>query len=94
MTQMLLLPFYLWVFIGQEAWVFIGQEAAEIVEVGPFLEAFLVLIVVPLVIAIILQLLAKKSVVSHKIIQFSAWLPVPFMALTLFVVVASQIGKL
>ncbi|SCX40623.1 arsenic resistance protein [Lysinibacillus fusiformis] len=86
MTQMLLLPFYLWIFIG--------HEAAEIVEAGPFLEAFFKLIVIPLVIAIIVQLLAKKSIVGHTIIQFSAWLPVPFMALTLFVVVASQIGKL
>lgn len=85
-TQMLLLPFYLWIFIG--------HEAAEIVEAGPFLEAFLELIVIPLVIAIIVQLLAKKSVVGHTINHFSAWLPVPFMALTLFVVVASQIGKL
>ncbi len=86
MTQMLLLPFYLWIFIG--------HEAAEIVEAGPFLEAFFKLIVIPLVIAIIVQLLAKKSIVGHTIIQFSACLPVPFMALTLFVVVASQIGKL
>ena len=53
MTQMLLLPFYLWVFIG--------QEAAEIVEVGPFLEAFLVLIVVPLVIAIFFNYLLKNQ---------------------------------
>ncbi len=85
-TQMLFLPFYLWLFIG--------HEASEIVEKGPFLEAFLELIVIPLVIAIIFQLLAKKSIIGQKIIHFSAWLPVPFMALTLFVVVASQIGKL
>jgi len=85
-TQMLLLPFYLWLFIG--------HEAANIVEPGPFFEAFVELIVIPLFIAIILQLLAKKSAVGDNIVQFSAWLPVPFMALTLFVVVTSQIGKL
>lgn len=85
-TQMLLLPLYLWLFIG--------KEASRIVEVAPFLEAFLVLIVIPLVIAITLQLFAEKSQVGDQLIHLSAWLPVPFMALTLFVVVASQIGKL
>ena len=85
-TQMLLLPLYLWLFIG--------NEAAKIVEVAPFLEAFFGLIVLPLVIAITLQLFAKRSQVGNKLIHLSAWLPVPFMALTLFVVVASQIGKL
>ncbi len=85
-TQMLLLPLYLWLFLG--------KEASRIVEASPFLEAFLVLIVLPLVIAISLQLFAKKSQVGDQLIHLSAWLPVPFMALTLFVVVASQIGKL
>lgn len=85
-TQVLLLPLYLLLFIG--------KDAAEIVEPGPFLEAFLGLIVIPLGLAIILQVFAKKSPVGSTIIDKSAWLPVPFMALTLFVVVASQIGKL
>lgn len=51
-TQMLLLPLYLWLFLG--------KEASRIVEASPFLEAFLVLIVLPLVIAISLQLLLKN----------------------------------
>ncbi|MEH7342911.1 bile acid:sodium symporter [Bacillus sp. JJ1532] len=85
-TQMLLLPLYLLLFIG--------DDAAEIVDPGPFLEAFIGLIVIPLGLAIALQIFAKKSLVGNKIIDISAWLPVPFMALTLFVVVSSQIGKL
>lgn len=85
-TQMLLLPLYLVLFIG--------KEAASIVEIGPFLEAFLMLIVIPLAIAILVQLFIKKSSVANKIIDASAWLPVPFMALTLFVIIVSQIGKL
>ncbi|MEK4010198.1 arsenic resistance protein [Peribacillus sp. FSL M8-0224] len=85
-TQMLLLPLYLWLFMG--------EEAAGIVEPGPFLEAFFGLIVIPLGIAIAIQLFAKKAPVGNRILDLSAWLPVPFMALTLFVVVASQIGKL
>ena len=85
-TQMLLLPLYLWLFIG--------EAAARIVEPAPFLEAFFGLIVIPLGIAVVIQLLARKAPVGNRIVDFSAWLPVPFMALTLFVVVASQIGKL
>lgn len=85
-SQMLLLPMYLWLFIG--------EDAARIVEPAPFLEAFFGLIVIPLGIAIAIQLLARKTPVGNSILDFSAWLPVPFMALILFVVVASQIGKL
>lgn len=85
-TQMLLLPLYLWLFMG--------VDTAGIVEPGPFLEAFFGLIVFPLGIAIAIQLLARKAPVGNKVLELTAWLPVPFMALTLFVVVASQIGKL
>lgn len=85
-TQMLLLPLYLWLFMG--------REAVGIVELGPFLEAFVGLIVIPLGIAIAIQLFATKASAGNRILNLSAWLPVPFMALTLFVIVASQIGKL
>ncbi|MCG7345471.1 arsenic resistance protein [Sporosarcina sp. ACRSL] len=85
-SQMLLLPLYLWLFMG--------EKATGIVEPGPFFEAFFGLIVIPLVIAIAIQLLARKASIGNRIVNISAWLPVPFMALTLFVVVASQIGKL
>ncbi|WP_191567615.1 arsenic resistance protein [Metabacillus idriensis] len=85
-TQMLLLPLYLWLFMG--------EEAAGIVEPGPFLEAFFGLIIIPLGIAVAIQLFARKAPVGNRILDLSAWLPVPFMALTLFVIVASQIGKL
>lgn len=85
-SQMLLLPLYLWLFMG--------EKATGIVEPGPFFEAFIGLIVIPLIIAIVIQLVARKAPIGNRIIDLSAWLPVPFMALTLFVVVTSQIGKL
>ncbi|OIB00615.1 arsenic resistance protein [Paenibacillus sp. LC231] len=85
-TQMLLLPIYLWLFMG--------TQAAEIVSVGPFLEAFLGLIVVPLLLALLTQWWARKQQTGERFLDATAWLPVPFMALTLFVVVASQISKL
>lgn len=85
-VQIILLPLYLWLFMG--------KEAAGIMEIAPFLKAFFGLIILPLGLAIAAQLYGKHSGSGAKIINFSAWLPVPFMALTLFVVVASQIGKL
>lgn len=85
-TQMLLLPLYLWLFLG--------EEAAKIVEPAPFLEAFFALIVIPLVLALAIQLYARKATMGMRLMDLSAWLPVPFMAITLFVVVSSQIGKL
>ncbi|MEK3934397.1 arsenic resistance protein [Sporosarcina sp. FSL W7-1349] len=84
-VQMIVLPFYLWLFIG--------EEMAGIVHIGPFLEAFLLLIVAPLLVAIITQLWAKKKVLGEKFLDLTTWFPVPFMALVLIVVVASQIGK-
>ncbi|MFF2015357.1 arsenic resistance protein [Paenibacillus sp. NPDC058177] len=84
-VQMILLPFYLWLFIG--------EEAAKIVKVGPFVEAFLFLIVIPLFLAIMTQLWAKNKTSGERALHLSAWLPVPFMALALIVVVASQIEK-
>jgi len=85
-TQMLLLPAYLWLFMG--------VRAAEIVNAKPFLEAFFGLIVTPLALALFTQWWAKRLTLGKHLLEASAWLPVPFMALTLFVIVASQIAKL
>ncbi|WP_245807788.1 arsenic resistance protein [Halobacillus massiliensis] len=85
-AQMVLLPLYLWLFMG--------KDASGIVEVTPFLEAFFGLIVLPLVVALLFQLAAKRGNFGKKVVEGSAWMPVPFMALTLFIVVASQVIKL
>lgn len=84
-VQMLLLPLYLWLFIG--------EEMAGVVHMKPFLEAFLLLILAPLLMAVITQFGAKKNALGEKTLDLTAWLPVPLMALVLMVVVASQIGK-
>ncbi|WP_050183647.1 arsenic resistance protein [Domibacillus robiginosus] len=84
-AQMVLLPLYLWLFIG--------EEVAGVVQVEPFLEAFLTLIILPLAFAVVTQLWADKSVTGVKVLNITTWLPVPLMALVLIVVVASQIVK-
>ena len=86
LLQMLLLPLYLWLFVG--------ADLVGAVEVGPFLEAFLLLIVLPLGLALLTERWAKGSRAGERWSGAMGWLPVPFMALTLLVVVASQLPKI
>ena len=84
-VQMILLPLYLWLFMG--------SDAAAIMKTGPFVEAFLLLIVVPLLLAVMTQLWSNTGGTAQRLYQATAWLPVPMMALALILVVASQVGK-
>ncbi|ALV33185.1 bile acid:sodium symporter [Streptomyces sp. CdTB01] len=85
-VQMLLLPGFLYLFMG--------SELADIVEVGPFVEAFLFLIVIPLALAWTVQAWAARRPAGQKVSDAATTTMVPLMAATLFVVVASQIPKL
>ncbi|MFD4973209.1 arsenic resistance protein [Streptomyces sp. NPDC058424] len=85
-AQMALLPVFLYLFMG--------SELADIVEVGPFLEAFLFLIVIPLALAWALQAWAARHPVGQKVSDAATTTMVPLMVATLLVVVASQIPKL
>lgn len=81
-AQMLLLPVYLWAFLGSE--VLGGFEA------GPFVEAFVVLIVLPLCAAAATQAVPGRA--GDAVREVMAGLMVPLMMLTLALVVASQIA--
>lgn len=83
-AQTLLLPVYLLLFIG--------PDGVAAIEVGPFAEAFLLLIVVPLSAAGATQALAKRHRVGRQLQSLMLALMVPLMVATLFVVVASQAG--
>lgn len=85
-VQMVLLPGLLYLFMG--------SELADIVEVGPFAEAFLTLIVIPLALAWALQAWAARRTAGRKAADAATTTMVPLMAATLFVVVASQLPKL
>lgn len=83
--QMLLLPLYLWLMIG--------KETLQIMEFEPFIRAFLLMIILPFLLAVMTQVAAKSTYQLGKtILDASSWMPVPLMALTLFFVVTSQIG--
>ena len=83
LVQLALLPVYLGLMLGAQSDV--------VVAAGPFVEAFLLLIVVPMVLAVLTTSLAKKSAIVGAWNNGWAWLPVPAMALVLLVVIGSQI---
>ncbi|WP_433398427.1 arsenic resistance protein [Streptomyces sp. CA-146814] len=84
-AQMVLLPVFLYGFLG--------SGLADIVEAGPFLEAFAFLIVIPLALAWGLQAWAGRRESGRKVSDPAATTMVPLMAVTLLVVVASQVPK-
>ena len=79
--QMLLLPVYLGLLLG--------GEGAVLLRPGPFVQAFLLLIVLPLLLAALLQFAAARRPGAARWQARLGWLPVPATALVLFVVVAS-----
>ncbi|WP_455928681.1 arsenic resistance protein [Pseudomonas fluorescens] len=85
LLQLVLLPVYLSFMMG--------AQSAVVVAVGPFVEAFLLLIVLPMVLAVLTTSLARRSSIIKCWNSAWAWLPVPAMALVLFVVIGSQINS-
>jgi ACR3 family arsenite efflux pump ArsB len=85
LVQLLLLPLYLWLFMG--------RRVAEAIEPGPFVEAFLVIIALPLALAWLTEAWAERSTVGDRWQETMGWLPVPMMGVTLFVVIASQLPR-
>jgi ACR3 family arsenite transporter len=85
LAQMLLLPIYLAVFLG--------SDLAQIIAVRPLIEAFVTLIVVPLLLAWTTQTLAVRFPVARRVRSGATATMVPLMVVVLLVVVASQIPK-
>ncbi|AZF19099.1 arsenic resistance protein [Pseudomonas sp. R3-52-08] len=83
LMQLALLPVYL----GS----MLGAQSGVVIAVGPFIQAFLCLIVAPMLLAALTLLLARRSTRISRWNSTWAWLPVPAMALVLFVVIGSQI---
>ncbi|APT08194.1 arsenic resistance protein [Corynebacterium glutamicum] len=83
LLQMLLLPVYLGMFVDPELF--------EVIDLAPFIEAFLLLIVTPLAVAALTQFLAARFRPAQQVMDLMEALMVPLLMLTLTVVVASQI---
>ncbi|ASD23701.1 arsenic resistance protein [Cryobacterium sp. LW097] len=87
LLQIVLLPVYLTLFAG--------PAAVALIEVGPFVEAFLALIVLPLAAAAAVQFGARRRRVAgaaRAIVTLLQALMVPLMMATLAVVVGSQLA--
>ncbi|KAA0973086.1 arsenic resistance protein [Paeniglutamicibacter gangotriensis] len=84
LVQILLLPVYLFFFAD--------SEVLGMIEIAPFAEAFLLLIVLPLAAAAIIQFLARRHRVGRRIEETMAGAMVPLMMATLAVVIGSQIA--
>ncbi|GGH35918.1 arsenic resistance protein [Microbacterium album] len=82
--QMVLLPLYLWAMAG--------PALVSAIVPGPFLEAFLVLIVLPLAAAAVTQALATRHPAARHAGRAATTAMVPLMMLTLGAVVASQVA--
>jgi ACR3 family arsenite transporter len=85
-AQMVLLPVFLYLFLG--------SELSDVVAFGPFLQAFLTLIVIPLALAWTTQAWAGRRSAGVAVTTVATAAMVPLMTATLFVVVASQVPKL
>lgn len=86
LVQMLLLPIYLMMFLG--------AEAASLVELGPFVHAFVWLIAAPLALAIIIQTWGNRNATLAKASSMLGLCPVPATALVLFIVAAAVVPQL
>ncbi|WP_448177040.1 arsenic resistance protein [Pseudomonas putida] len=83
MAQLVLLPVYLALMLGGSSQVAIS--------ITPFVEAFVLLIVLPMALAVLTSAGTRRSRAVATWNDAWAWLPVPAMALVLMVVIASQI---
>ena len=83
-AQMLLLPVYLFMFAG--------SDVLDVVDLEPFLEAFLVLIAAPLAAAGVVQAIGRRHRMGGVIEELMAGAMVPLMVATLAVVIGSQIA--
>jgi len=85
-AQMALLPIYLHLFLG--------AEAAAYMQLGPFVHAFLWLIVIPFALAAIVQAWAARNQAGERIASLLGLAPVPATAAVLFIVVAAVLPQL
>jgi ACR3 family arsenite transporter len=86
LVQLGLLPFYL-------QW-FLGGNGEGLVQPGPFVEAFVVLIVLPFVLAMLVQRWAAHRRTGERVFTSLGVLAVPATALVLFVVIAAVLPQL
>lgn len=84
LMQMLLLPFYLWLLLGNEMTLSLAQ--------GEMVWAFIGLIMLPLLLAWISQIWAENHTNGEQVITILGWFPVMLLAAVIFIITTSQVG--
>ncbi|MCG7339488.1 arsenic resistance protein [Staphylococcus sp. ACRSN] len=83
LLQIVLLPVYLTLFLQ--------HMNIPTIELLPFIQTFIIYIIIPFTLAIFLQSMSQNSKIAKTTLKATTWLPELFMALVLFSVVGSQI---
>lgn len=84
LLQLVLLPVYLWIFLGSD-WL-LETFSTRLVS------TFLGLIMVPLALAWLTEKLARRHHTARTLIELLGILPVPLLALVLFLIAATQVN--
>ncbi len=84
LVQLIMLPVYVW-------W-FMGDLAIELTTGSHLLPAFFGLIVTPLVLAWLTERLAERHAAIKGIINGLGWLPIPLLGLVVFLIAGSQVS--
>lgn len=83
LVQLALLPIYLWLFMG--------HAFLEILDTQRIAGVFLSLIVLPLTAAWLTERWAERAPRRGALVAHLAWLPVPLLAVVVFLIAASQV---
>lgn len=84
LVQLFLLPVYMWLFMG--------NIAIELTVGSHLLPAFFGLIITPLILAWFTERLTEKHQRVQILVNWLGWLPVPLLALVVFLIAGSQIS--
>jgi arsenite transporter len=83
LVQIALLPVYLWLFMG--------ETFVEILAADKIAAVFVIIIVLPLLAAYVTERWAEGRANGTAMVERLAWLPVPLLALVVFLIAASQV---
>ena len=84
LIQLLLLPVYVWMIAGQDVGVLVLSSAV--------VWSFVGLIVVPLVLAAVVERVAERHVSAQRVVPGLSRAPVPLLALVVFLIASSQMS--
>jgi len=82
-AQMVLLPVYLWLFMG--------PAYVNIVPMQRMASVFVIIIIVPLVLAFLTQRFCGQHNARARIVERLGWCPIPTLAFVLLLIAASQV---